>query len=79
MYRLSVPRLNYSCAASGEILRAYQQLNSPLGNFTSSRLLTVNPDTPLSSVLAAMERRDSDVSVVVSPDNKLVGIRMAIL
>ena len=74
MHKLSAPRLNYSCAASGELLKNFQQLNAPLGNIVTSRHWTVLPATPLSDALIEMEQRDSDVAVVVSEENHLEGI-----
>jgi CBS domain-containing protein len=68
------PRLFYSCASSGEILREYQQLNIPLGSFDASRHWAVAPSTPLSAVLAEMSRRSSDVAVVVDETNAPLGI-----
>lgn len=74
MHGFYAPKMNYSCAASGELLRSYQQLNTPLGNLTTSGHLIVLPDTPLSKVLTEMEQHDSHVSVIVTAENKLVGI-----
>ena len=74
MYGLSSPKLNYSSATSSELLRSYQQLNSPLGNLTTSGHLIVLEDTPLSNVLSEMEQHDSHVAVIVTTENKLVGI-----
>lgn len=59
---------------SSELLDSCKLLNTPLGNFDSSSHWTVFPNTPLSFVLSEMERRNSDVSVVVDSENVLVGI-----
>jgi len=66
--------LLYPYESSGELLNEYQQLNSPLGNISTSQRWTVSPATPLSDVLDAMNRHDSDVAVVVNEAGEPVGI-----
>ena len=68
------PQLNYSCASSGEILREYQQLNTPLGNFRSSPHVTAPASARILDVLVEMDHRASDVAVVVSETGTLLGI-----
>lgn len=67
-------RLNYSCSASGEILKGFQQLNTPLGSFSGMKHLAIHPDIPISSVLSEMHSRDCDVAVLVDADHAPVGI-----
>ena len=67
-------QLTYSCASSGEILREYQQLNIPLGNFRSSPHVTAPASARILDVLVEMDHRASDVAVLVSETGALLGI-----
>lgn len=64
----------HSCSPSSNILQEYQQLNAPLASFDKANHWTVSPGTALSDVLAEMDRRDSDVAVMVDCSGIPVGI-----